>query len=174
MRPRPTSLLLFLLLAGAGVETSAAHAQTKTPAQDRASAPMVYEREVFRYDRGGRPDPFRSLLTAEELGYRVEDMRLTGIIYSPDPRRSVTVLSDVVSKKRFRLKVGERVGGIVVAAIRPREVDLVINEFGVIRRETLVLKRPELPQQPEEGESAPPPLPIGERSRPEAQNGRGS
>ncbi|HEX2093213.1 MAG TPA: AMIN domain-containing protein [Longimicrobiaceae bacterium] len=80
-------------------------------AQAGDAAPVVYRREVFQYPRAGRPDPFRSLLSAEELGYRIEDLQLTGVIYSPNPRLSAAVLTEVVSKKRFRLHVGERVGG---------------------------------------------------------------
>lgn len=124
---------------------------------------MVYQREVFRYDRTGRPDPFRSLLTAEELGYRIEDMLLSGVIYSPDARRSVAVLSDAVSGRRFRLRVGERIGGITVTSIQPRKVEVVVNEFGVIRRESLQLKRPEPSRGAEEGAPA----------QTEAQKGRG-
>lgn len=159
-----TSLLLLLACAGASGGAPRPAAAQEEP------APVVYQREVFRYDRSGRPDPFRSLLTAEELGYRVEDMQLTGVIFSPDARRSVAVLSDAVSGRRFRLRVGERIGGITVTSIQPRRVDLVVNEFGVVRRESLQLKRPEPSRGAEEGVGAP------GRAAPaqtEAQKGRG-
>lgn len=128
-------------------------------AQEGADASLVYHREVFRYPRGQRPDPFRSLLSPEDLGYRIEDLSLTGIIFSPDGNRSVAVLSEVGSTKRFRLRVGQRVGGVTIAAIFPRRVDVIVNEFGVIRRETLQLRRPEIVSQ---GESEPgePPAPA--------------
>ncbi len=134
------SRLLRLAVMVAGLGSVAWPAAAQSTVDEPA---LVYRREAFQYPRGARPDPFRSLLTAEELGYRIEDMRLTGVIYSPDPRVSVAVLTESVSKKRFRLKVGERVGGITVAAIYPRRVDVVVNEFGVIRRETLELRRPD-------------------------------
>lgn len=141
-------LALGLLAAGLGSLAWSAAAQA------REESPVVYRREVFQYPRGGRPDPFRSLVTAEELGYRVEDMLLTGVIYSPSPRMSVAVLTETVAKKRFRLRVGENIGGITVAAIYPRRVDLVVNEFGVIRRETLQLHRPE-PVRPGDAQEPP-------------------
>ena len=37
--------------------------------------------------------------------------------------------------------MGERIGGVRVVAIGPRSVDVVVEEFGVARRETLELKR---------------------------------
>lgn len=171
----PTKLLL-LLLAGAGTAPPSAHAQ----AQEKGESPLVYRREVFRYPRGGRPDPFRSLLKSADLGYRIEDMQLTGIIFSPEARRSVAVLTEGVSKRRFRLKVGERVGGITVAAIHPRRVDVVVNEFGVIRRESLHLRRPAIvPQEEGTDQVAPPPPPQRQPQQPrprtgaEAQKGSG-
>lgn len=165
MRPSPTSHLVLLLALPWAVETAPAAAQKPPPPGVQTT---VYRREVFRYPRGGRPDPFRSLLTAEELGYRIEDMQLTGIIYSPDARNSVAVLTEPVSKQRFRLKVGQRIGGITIAAIAPRRVEVVVNEFGVIRRETLVLRRPAVaPADEQEQPASPPPPPnqAGPRAR---------
>ncbi len=162
MRPHPTDLLLLLSLATGLAAATPAQAQQDAGAKGEGDggAPLVYRREVFRYQRAGRPDPFRSLLTPEELGYRIEDMHLAGIIYSPDGRRSVAVLAETVSKKRFRLRVGERVGGITVAAIYPRRVDVVINEFGVVRRESLHLRRPPPAVRAEgQDQGAPPPPP---------------
>lgn len=135
--------------------------------------PLVYRREVFQYPRGARPDPFRSLATPEELGYRIEDMTLTGVIYSPSSGVSVAVLTENVTRKRFRLKVGERLGGLTVAAIYPKRVDVVVNEFGVIRRETLQLRRPE-PVQEGQGQAPPaPPTQQPPASQNTAQRGSG-
>lgn len=173
MRRNPSrALLLALFVAGLG------SASWSVRAQASGAPPVVYRREVFLYPRSGRPDPFRSLVTPEELGYRVQDVQLTGVIYSPNSRLSVAVLSETATKKRFRLHVGERIGGITVAAIYPRRVDVVINEFGVIRRETLQLHRPEpirsgdaqqpapmqqpQVQQPQQG-SPPPPAAVPTR-----------
>ena len=164
--------LLRLAVAAAGLGTLAWSASAQAKDDD---PPLVYRREVFQYPRGARPDPFRSLLSSEELGYRFEDMRLTGVIYSPNSRVSVAVLTEAVSKKRFRLKVGERVGGITVAAIHPKRVDVVVNEFGVIRRETLQLRRPDPVQDAgQQGQGAPPPPAAPQTQAPQTTAHRGT
>ena len=163
--------LLRLAVAAAGLGTLAWSASAQAKDDD---PPLVYRREVFQYPRGARPDPFRSLLTSEELGYRFEDMRLTGVIYSPNSRVSVAVLTEAVSKKRFRLKVGERVGGITVAAIYPKRVDVVVNEFGVVRRETLELRRPDPVQDAGQGQPAPPPPAAPQTQAPQTTAQRGT
>jgi hypothetical protein len=98
---------------------------------------LVYDREVFRYDRGGRPDPFRSLLTNEELGIRTEDLTLLGVIFHPDPSQSVAVLARRGVDRRIRARVGERMGSVRVVAINQRSIDVVVEEFGLARRERL-------------------------------------
>ncbi|MGH7459335.1 MAG: hypothetical protein ACREKN_09715 [Longimicrobiaceae bacterium] len=102
---------------------------------------VVYEREVFRYDRAGRRDPFRSLIGTEELAIRVEDLVVRGVILNPDARRSVAVLRDQASNRQVRVRVGDRVGSIRVLAIRRGGVEVAVEELGVVRRETLPLER---------------------------------
>ncbi len=167
---RNPNRLLRLAVAAAGLGTLAWSASAQAKDDD---PPLVYRREVFQYPRGARPDPFRTLLSSEELGYRFEDMRLTGVIYSPNSRVSVAVLTETVSKKRFRLRVGERVGGITVAAIYPKRVDVVVNEFGVVRRETLELRRPD-PVQDASGQPAPPPPAAPQTQAPQTTAQRGT
>ena len=117
-----------------------AKAANAAPAPAAAgTAVEVYRREVFTYQRSGRPDPFQPLLSAADLGYRVEDLRLTSIIYSPDPRQSVAVFALADSARRFRLRTGQRLGTITVAAIHPRRVDLRVEDFGVARIESVRL-----------------------------------
>ena len=108
-------------------------------AQGEADSVTIYRREVFSYERAGRPDPFRSLLNSAELGLRFEDLTLQGIMYHPDPSRSVVVLGQRGSERRLRARVGERVGAVRILAIGPRSVEVVIEEFGVARRETMEL-----------------------------------
>lgn len=128
-------------MAGAAVLVAAALAgAAPAAAQSSGDSAVVYQREVFQYDRSARSDPFRSLLDSAELGVRVEDLSLNGVMLHPDPRRSVAVLSQAGSERRIRLRAGDRIGGIRVAAIGPRSVDLVVEEFGIARRETLELK----------------------------------
>jgi hypothetical protein len=106
-------------------------------AQAAPDSSLVYEREVFSYERGGRSDPFRSLLTNAELGIRPEDLTLLGVIHHPDPSQSVAVLSQRGEERRLRARVGQRLGSIRVVAIHQRSIDVVVEEFGLARRERL-------------------------------------
>jgi len=164
MRPSPSSILL-LASALAALAPSRVEAQEK----GKGDAPVVYRREVFRYEGRGRPDPFRSLLTVEELGYRVEDLTLTGIIFSPERGRSMAILSENATRKRYRLREGQRLGGITIAAIHPRRVDVVVNEFGVIRRVSLQLKRPDPAREGTGEEEAAPPAGAAPQQPPPPQ-----
>jgi hypothetical protein len=101
---------------------------------------LTYRREVFQYGRAGRPDPFRSLLSGTDLGVRPEDLTLTGVVYSSDPSRSVAVLMRRGEARPVRARVGDRIGGIQIVGIRPRSVDILVEEFGIARRATIELK----------------------------------
>lgn len=126
---------------------SADTASTSDP-EDGRSVPaadevVIYEREVFQYTAGGRPDPFRSLLLEGELGIRPEDLTLRGVLIDPVASRSVAVLSQKGSERRIQLRVGERIGAIRLLSIQPDRVEIVVEELGVSRRETLRLVRPQ-------------------------------
>jgi type II secretory pathway component PulC len=101
----------------------------------------VYQREIFRYPRSGRPDPFRSLLGAVETGVRAENLVLRGIVHSSDPGASFAVVTEGGSNRAMRLRVGQRLGNVQVVAIYPRRVDLVIQDLRGARRESLVLRQ---------------------------------
>ncbi len=109
-------------------------------AQVPADTAIVYEREVFEYSRAGRPDHFRSLLDDADLGVRLEDLSLQGVMYDPDVSQSVAVLARVGSTRPLRVRVGDRIGGVRVLSIGQRSVEVLIEEFGVARRGTLELK----------------------------------
>lgn len=134
------------LRTGAGVATllvvptALAAQQPVRSSPAPAPAPVVYEREIFDYGRGGRPDPFRSLVSSSDIGVRVEDLALRGVVVHPDPSRSVAVLSRAGVARPIRARVGERVGGIRILAIRAHSVDVLVEEFGVSRRETLQIR----------------------------------
>ena len=128
---------LFLCLAAAAAVVGAPQA---ADAQALADTAVVYEREVFEYSRAGRVDPFRSLLDDAELGVRLEDLTLQGVMYDADASQSVAVLSRAGSTRPLRVRVGDRIGGIRVLTIGQRRVELLIEEFGVARRGTLELK----------------------------------
>lgn len=101
----------------------------------------IYEREIFQYPVSGRVDPFRSLIRDADLGVRIEDLELRGIVYHADPSQSVAVLTQKNSDRRIQARVGERVGAVRIVSIRSESVDVVVEELGVARRETLRLDR---------------------------------
>ncbi|HEX6925337.1 MAG TPA: hypothetical protein VF167_07895 [Longimicrobiaceae bacterium] len=105
-----------------------------------ADSAIVYEREVFEYSRGGRADPFRSLLDDAELGVRLEDLTLQGVMVGAEPGQSVAVLSRAGSATPLRVQVGDRIGGIRILSIGQHSVEVLVEEFGVARRGTLELK----------------------------------
>jgi hypothetical protein len=113
----------------------------------------VYRREVFRYQAGGRLDPFQPLLTGEDIGIRAQDLTLEGIVYSTAPGASVAIFSLPANAGRARLKVGQRLGSVTVVAIHPRRVDLREEQFGVARTVSLQLQRRGAPAQ--EGAAGP-------------------
>jgi hypothetical protein len=129
-------MLLAALIAVAGMSTPAPVA-----GQD-VSDSVVYEREVFRYSAGSRPDPFRSLLEDGDLGIRVEDLSLRGVVHHVDPSQSVAFLLVAGSERRVQARVGERVGSLRILGIFPDRVDVVVEELGVARRETLRIQSP--------------------------------
>jgi hypothetical protein len=103
---------------------------------------IAYEREVFQYARAQRPDPFRSLLTDGDLGLRLEDLVLRGVVYHSDPLRSVAFLMVQGSERRIQARQGERVGTLRILGIHADRVEVVVEEFGVSRRETLHIEIP--------------------------------
>jgi len=138
------------VLAGAGAlvvalaDSAAAQNGVDRPREDRdAREAVVLEREVFHYDRAGRRDPFQPLLGAQDLGVRVDDLVLAGILHNPDPRRSVAILTERGTDRRFRVRTGDRLGEIRIQAIHPDRVELLVDERGRTRRETLQLPRPD-------------------------------
>ncbi|HEY0150626.1 MAG TPA: hypothetical protein VGB92_01435 [Longimicrobium sp.] len=137
--PRSRAALAAVVLA-LGLAAPAA-AQPAAPADSAVRPIESYRREVFRYQRGGRPDPFQPLLSAADLGYRVEDLRLASIVYSPNPRQSIAVFTVGDSAGRHRLRTGQRLGSITVLAIYPRRVDVQVNDFGVARVQSLTFQR---------------------------------
>lgn len=129
-------------LAATALGAAAALAVTSVPASGQASGDTmpVYEREVFDYPSLGRRDPFRPLNAGEQVGPRFEDLALSGVLYNPAVG-SVATLSDRKTGRRYRVREGDALGEIRVAAIRPSEVDFVITSFGISRRETLRVKK---------------------------------
>ncbi len=137
---------LILLALASVLAASLGSAQSAPAAGGPAAGPrgdsmIVYRREVFRYQAAGRPDPFRSLLGTADLGVRVEDLALRGVVYHPDPSRSVAMLLREGAERPIRARVGDRIGGIRILTIRTNSIDVLVEELGVARRETLRITR---------------------------------
>ena len=130
----------LVLIAGA----TAAYAQDPaaapaTPPQAPTEAKLAFDREVYSYQGGGRRDPFKPLIGKESLGPLFDDLTLKGIIYSPDPLRSLVLIQDG-AKRIYRLKRGAIVGNSRVVEIRPLAVRFAVENFGMIRYEVLELR----------------------------------
>lgn len=135
-RPLLTAALAALALAAGAAAAQAVQAEAAIPDAD------IYRREVFQYQRGGRPDPFQPLLSGDDMGVRAMDLTLVGIVYSPTPGAAVATFSLPDSTQRVRLRVGQRLGAVTVTAIHPRRVELREDELGVSRMYAVELPRP--------------------------------
>ena len=114
------------------------------PAAPVDTAPRVLiNREVFQYDGDGRRDPFVSLLTTSDLRPLLADLKLVAVAYDPRGQNSVAVLRDPTSKTQYRVKVGQTIGRMRVAAIQEKAVIFTIEEFGYSRQELLPIQPPD-------------------------------
>ena len=132
--------------AGSAVRVAAAPATPKagTPAPVATAAPadsgrQVISRETYSYLGNGRRDPFVSLMNTEELRPLFQDLKLVAVAWDATGRNSVAVLRDVTSKIQYRVKVGQELGRMRVAAISQKSVLFGIEEFGYSRQETLAM-----------------------------------
>lgn len=124
---------------------------TPAPAGAKAPAPapadttprVLINREIFQYDGDGRRDPFVSLLTTSDLRPLLSDLRLVAVAYDPRGQNSVAVLRDPTSKSQYRVKVGQTIGRMRVAAIQEKAVIFTIEEFGYSRQELLPIQPPD-------------------------------
>ncbi len=105
-------------------------------AQTRSTEPTLQplQREAFSYEGSGR-DPFVSLLQSGDVRPLLQDLRVTSVTYDTrNPRNSVAVLRDTVENKAYPVHVGDELGRMRILAIRPGEVEVVVQEFGADRR----------------------------------------
>jgi hypothetical protein len=110
------------------------------PSGEASGSVLGYEREQFEYSGRGWRNPFRPLTTVRGQGPRFEDLEVAGIVFNPQVG-SVAVIADRLSKRRFRLREGERVGTARVVEIRPDEVVFAISTFGASRQAVLRVKK---------------------------------
>jgi hypothetical protein len=146
--------LVAVLANGASAQASAQAAPRPTsnnsakaaaPAAAKASMPLpvdtapkvLINREVFQYEGSGRRDPFISLLTTSDLRPLLTDLKLVAVAYDPRGQNSVAVLRDVTSKDQYKVRVGQTIGRMRVAAIQEKAVIFTIEEFGYSRQEIL-------------------------------------
>ena len=113
------------------------------PAAADTASRVLINREVFQYDGDGRRDPFVSLLTTSDLKPLLTDLKLVGVAYDPRGQNSVAVLRDVTSKDQYKVRVGQTIGRMRVAAIQPKAVIFTIEEFGYSRQELLPIAPPD-------------------------------
>lgn len=102
----------------------------------------VYRREVFSYPAEGRRDPFLPLTAGEGSGPTLDDLTLSGIIYSP-AAGSVAVLTNPQTGERHRLREGDRIGEARLVAIHPSRVVFRETRFGASQETVLRLNRGE-------------------------------
>lgn len=116
---------------------------TPTPAPvaaPKAAVPEVLiSRETYSYPGMGRRDPFVSLMNTEELRPLLTDLKLVAVAYDASGRNSVAVLRDLSTKEQYRVKVGQEIGRMRVAAIHEKNVVFGIEEFGYSRQESLAM-----------------------------------
>lgn len=127
------------MLAGAGAALLAAGPAATPAGAQETPEDSTLMREVFDYPSSGRRDPFEPLSTGQDLGPRFEDLRLAGVIYSPD-RGSIAVLVDVATQRRYRVWEGDVLGGARLISVGQDHAEFLVTVFGVSRRDTLRLK----------------------------------
>jgi Tfp pilus assembly protein PilP len=107
-----------------------------SPASDTTPKVLI-TREVFQYEGDARRDPFVSLLSTKDLRPMLVDLKLVAVAFDPRGQNSVAVLRDVTSKDQYRVRVGQTIGRMRVAAIQEKAVIFTIEEFGYSRQEIL-------------------------------------
>lgn len=122
---------------------SEARRPANAPAAADTAPRVLINREIFAYDGDGRRDPFVSLLTTSDLRPLLSDLKLVAVAYDPRGKNSVAVLRDPTSKTQYRVKVGQTIGRMRVAAIQEKAVIFTIEEFGYSRQELLPIQPPD-------------------------------
>ncbi len=133
-------LLVFGPLLGGAVAQQQGSPQQQPPRPGASQITLVYEREVYTYNGGGRRDPFEPLTGENQMGPRFEELALQGIIYSSTPGQSLALLT--AQERVHRVRVGDVVGNSRVIEISPTRVVMAVENFGTIRQEIL-----EMPQR---------------------------
>ncbi|HSA56410.1 MAG TPA: hypothetical protein VLE53_11955 [Gemmatimonadaceae bacterium] len=120
-------------------QAGAARPATQSAAGRAETSAAAFEREIYRYERAGRRDPFVSLMENGDLRPLITELRVTGIVFDESGRSSVAVLRDLGTQEQYRVRVGTSLGRMRVARIDRKSVTFTIEEFGFSRQETLEL-----------------------------------
>ncbi len=147
--PIPFALVLVALVATGAATQSRASSPTRPASRETTPAPaapvvdtapkVLINRELFQYEGDGRRDPFVSLLTTTDLRPLLNDLKLVAVAFDPNGRTSVAVMRDVTSKEQYKVRVGQTLGRMRVAAIQEKAVIFTIEEFGYSRQEMLAM-----------------------------------
>jgi type IV pilus assembly protein PilO len=147
--PIPFALVLVAAVATGAATQSRAAAPVVAPTSRTTPLPapattdttqrVLINRESFQYDADGRRDPFVSLLTTADLRPLLSDLKLVAVAFYPNGRSSVAVMRDITSKEQYRVRVGQTLGRMRVAAIQEKAVIFTIEEFGFSRQELLAM-----------------------------------
>jgi hypothetical protein len=140
---------LVLVGALAALPVSVRGQQQPPPPPDTTD--LVFEREVFFYPQYERRNPFKSLLAGTEDGPRFEEIRLIGVIFSPDPERSVALFgpragqgeaAQQSARRTYRARRGEQLGNVRILEIHQTHVVVEVEEFGLTEQHIMELQRP--------------------------------
>jgi hypothetical protein len=104
-----------------------------------AASEVLITREAYNYPDAGRRDPFVSLMNTQEIRPLIGDLKLVAIAFDATGQNSVAVLRDITTKEQYRVKVGQEIGRMRVAAIHEKEVVFGIEEFGYSRQESVAM-----------------------------------
>lgn len=116
-------------------------------APTRDSTRVAFDREVFTYSGSSRRDPFASPIETGEIRPLIQDLSVVSIIYDARGSRSVAVMRDQSTLQQYSVKVGQVLGLAKVSQIRPQEVVLTVDEYGISHQEILKLNVPGMNQQ---------------------------
>lgn len=139
--------VLLLLMAGSLVaerdETSAV-LDSMNASRDRIKKVTRYldVREVFKYPRTGRDDPFDLPLgkpmDPEGLGISVNELTLDGVLFSTEAS-SIAIMS-LPNGQSFLVRTGDRIGIATVTSIALDQINFQISQYGVITNISKQLK----------------------------------
>ena len=139
--PAPAAAPATRAARRAGTPRRAASVDSAPSAPSAPAAHVEIEREIYGYAPAGRRDPFRPLITTSALRPLASELRLVAVAYDPNGIGSVAILRDTTAKVQHRVRLGQLLGRMRVAQIRPRQVVFTVEELGYSRQGTRITER---------------------------------